>query len=231
GTEIIGVVRDAYTTGLDRVDPTLYRPLPPDVPFPPRILVKQRPGASGAAGAAGVAGVTGCSGAAGVAEQAVALRGVLPSLNPRVGVNVEPLRVGFDRWLAGPRVGAAIAGAIAMLALVIAAIGVFGVFAFVVQARTQEIGLRMAIGARPHQVIGLLLRSTAWATLGGIAIGAISAFAGSRLLAGQLYGVSPSDPAAYPIAAAPLPLAAAAATYVPARRATRIDPIAALRRE
>src|SRR5262249_49322471 len=112
-----------------------------------------------------------------------------------------------------------------------AAIGVFGVFAFIVQARTQEIGLRMAIGARPHQVVALVLRSTAWPALGGLGVGAIGAFAGSRLLAGQLYGVSPSDPTAYTVAAALLAFAAAAATFLPARRATRIDPIAALRRE
>jgi macrolide transport system ATP-binding/permease protein len=252
-TEIIGVVRDAYTSGLDRVEPVFYKPLPPpDVPFQPRILLKQRPSAAGAAGPAGAAGsarsagatrATGATGPAaptGAAEPAVAtdlagaataLRALVHSLDPRVGVKVEPLRANFDRWLTASRVGAAIAGAVALLALVLAAIGVFGVFAFVVQARTQEIGLRMALGARPHQVVALVMRSTAWATLGGLGVGAIGAFAGSRFLVGQLYGVSPSDPAAYITASALLAIAAAAATFLPARRATRIDPIAALRRE
>jgi putative ABC transport system permease protein len=103
------------------------------------------------------------------------------------------------------------------------------VFAFVVQARTPEIGLRMAIGARPAQVIAFVLRSTAWATLGGIGAGLIGAFAAARLLEGALFGVSPFDPLAYALAASLLALAAGIATYIPARRATRIDPITALR--
>jgi putative ABC transport system permease protein len=105
------------------------------------------------------------------------------------------------------------------------------VFAFVVQARTPEIGLRIAVGARPAQIIAFILRSTAWATLGGIGAGVIGAFAGARLLEGQLFGVSPFDPLAYGLAAAALAFAAGAATYIPALRATRIDPITALRHE
>jgi len=141
------------------------------------------------------------------------------------------LRVRLDRWLAASRVGAAMAGAVALLALVLASIGVFGVYAFLVQARTAEIGLRMAIGAQPRQVVAFVLRANAWATLGGIGAGLIGAMASTRLLREQLYGVSPFDPAAYAIAAMTLLLAAGLATWLPARRATRIDPITALRRE
>ena len=204
-TEVIGVVRDAYTSGIDRHEPTFYRPLKAD--FPPRILLKPH----------------------NPAEIGTAMQALVHSVDPRVDIKVEPLRASFDRWLAAARVGALIAGTVALLALILATLGVFGVFAFVVQARTPEIGLRMAIGARPWQIIGFVLRSTAWATLGGIAAGLIGAFAGARLLEGQLFGVSPFDPLAYALAASALGIAAGVATYIPALRATRIDPIAALR--
>jgi ABC-type antimicrobial peptide transport system permease subunit len=204
-TEVIGVVRDAATSGVARIDPTFYRPL--DATFPPRILLKPR----------------------NPAEITTAMQALVHGVDPRVDIKIEPLRASFDRWLMSSRVGAQIAGAVALLALLLAALGVFGVFAFVIQARTPEIGLRMAIGARPAQIIAFVLGSTAWATLGGIAVGLLGAFAGARLLEGQLFGVSPFDPLAYILAASTLALAAGIATYVPARRATRIDPIAALR--
>jgi putative ABC transport system permease protein len=180
-----------------------------EVNAPPRLLVKAR----------------------NPAEIGTALRALVHGIDPRVDIKVEPLRASFDRWLAASRVGAQIAGAVALLALILAALGVFGVFAFVVQARTPEIGLRMAIGARPTQVIAFVLRSTAWATLGGIGVGLLGAFAGARLLEGQLFGVSPFDPLAYAVAATTLAIAAGAATCIPALRATRIDPIAALRQD
>ncbi len=144
-------------------------------------------------------------------------------------MTTEPLRAAYDRWLATTRFGANLATGIAVLALVLAAIGVFGVFAYLVQERTREIGLRMAIGAQPHQVVAFVFRSTAWATLGGLIVGVIGSFASSRLLAGQLFGISPFDPIAYGLAATILALAAGIATCIPARRATRIDPISALR--
>jgi predicted permease len=206
GTEIIGIVRDAHTSGLDRVDPMMYKPLAADIL--PRILLRQPPGTA-----------------------ASALRTLVRDLDPRVGVKVEPLRVSFERWLATARVGAAVAGGVALLALGLAAIGVFGVFAFLVQARTPEIGLRMAIGAQPRQVVGFVLGSTAWATLGGVGVGLLGSIATSRVLQGQLYGINPFDPLAYALAAATLATAAGVATCVPALRATRIDPVTALRRE
>jgi predicted permease len=204
-TEVIGVVRDAATSGLDRHDGMFYRPL--EDTFPPRLLIKARNSA----------------------EVGAALQAVVHNVDPLVSIKMESLRVNFDRWLTASRVGAQIAGAVALLALILAAVGVFGVFAFVVQARTPEIGLRMAIGARPSQVIAFVLRSTAWTTLGGIGAGLIGAFAAARLLQGALFGVSPFDPLAYAVAASLLAVAAGIATYIPARRATRIDPITALR--
>jgi predicted permease len=206
--EVIGIARDAHTTDLHRVDSMFYSPLTAD--FVPRVLIKQRPDTAGI-------------------DIASALRTVVQHLDPRANVTVEPLRVSYDRWLATTRFSSGLATGIALLALVLAAIGVFGVFAYLVQERTREIGLRMAIGAQPRQVVMFVFRSTAWATLGGLGVGLIGSFASSRLLAGQLFGISPFDPIAYGIAGATLALAAALATYIPARRATRIDPITALR--
>jgi macrolide transport system ATP-binding/permease protein len=206
--EVIGIARDAHTGDLSRVDAMFYMPLAAD--FVPRVIIKQRPATAGV-------------------DIASALRTVVQRLDPRAEVTTEPLRVSYDRWLNTTRFGVRLASGIAVLALVLAAIGVFGVFAYLVQERTREIGLRMAIGAQPHQVVAFVFRSTAWATLGGLVVGVIGSFASSRLLAGQLYGISPFDPIAYGLAGAILSLAAGIATYIPAKRATRIDPITALR--
>jgi ABC-type antimicrobial peptide transport system permease subunit len=110
-------------------------------------------------------------------------------------------------------------------------VGVFGVFSYVVHERTREIGLRMAIGARAPQVVGLVLRSTAWAALAGLAGGLLGSVVVSRFLTRQLYGVSPLDPTAYAIVALVLAIAAILATWLPARRATQVDPATALRAE
>jgi ABC-type antimicrobial peptide transport system permease subunit len=115
--------------------------------------------------------------------------------------------------------------------LLLASVGVFGVFSYVVHERTREIGIRMAIGARAPQVVRLVLRSTAWATLGGLAGGLLGSLLVSGLLTGQLYGVSRLDPTAYAIVATVLSVAATLASWLPARRATRIDPATALRVE
>ena len=88
---------------------------------------------------------------------------------------------------------AAVAGIVSLLALMLASVGVFGVFAFIVQERTREIGIRMAIGARASQVVRLVLGSTSWATAGGLLLGLAGAVAVSRLLEGYLYGVGRFD--------------------------------------
>jgi ABC-type antimicrobial peptide transport system permease subunit len=136
-----------------------------------------------------------------------------------------------DQSLAASRVMALTAGAVGLLALVLASVGVFGVFSYVVHERTREIGLRMAIGARAPQVVGLVLRSTAWAALAGLAGGLLGSVVVSRFLTRQLYGVSPLDPTAYAIVALVLAIAAILATWLPARRATQVDPATALRAE
>lgn len=204
--EIVGVVRNAHTTGLDAIEPVYYE-LTPGGPTT-RLLIRSR-----------------------TSDPTPRVQTLVSALDSRVAVHARPLASYRDRSLEGSRVMALTAGAVGLLALVLASVGVFGVFSYVVHERTREIGIRMAIGARAPQVIRLVLGSTAWATLGGLAGGLIASFVVSRFLTGQLYGVSRLDPAAYAMVATVLTVAATLATWLPARRATRVDPATALRAE
>jgi ABC-type antimicrobial peptide transport system permease subunit len=146
-------------------------------------------------------------------------------------MQAAPLRDNLDRWLRGPRLGAELAGGLGLFALALASIGMAGVFAYAVQHRTKEIGIRMALGAQPAQVVGLVLGGSARAVAIGLAAGFAIALPASRLLRSELHGISPVDPVAYLAAALILAAAAIAASYAPARRATRIDPATALRHD
>jgi putative ABC transport system permease protein len=119
----------------------------------------------------------------------------------------------------------------AALALVLAAVGLYGVMAYAVGRRTREIGIRMALGARPGSVLGLVLRQGGLLLAGGLAAGAFVAWGLTRLLGEMLYGVEPFDPATVGAMAAVLAVTALAASWLPARRAARVDPVDALRTE
>jgi len=116
-------------------------------------------------------------------------------------------------------------------ALLLALIGLYGVLAFVVGQQTREIGIRMALGAQQIDVLRDILRRGILLVLPGLALGAIAAWAASRLLQSQLYAVTRNDPASYAAAASLLLLAALVACWLPARRATKVNPIEALRSE
>ena len=115
------------------------------------------------------------------------------------------------------------------LALILAALGIYGVLSFLVRQRTREIGVRVAIGASPRAVVALIVgQACRWTLIGGAA-GILLSLGVTRLLAGVLYGVSPTDPATYGAVALLLSTVAALAAWLPARRATRVDPLVALR--
>jgi putative ABC transport system permease protein len=125
----------------------------------------------------------------------------------------------------------ALLGAFAVVALVLAGVGIYGVMAYAVSRRTREIGLRMALGARAQDVMRLVLGQTMGVTLLGIAVGLGGALALRRIVASMLFGVGPGDPATLLMVAVMLAVVALAAGYVPARRAARVDPSIALRAE
>jgi putative ABC transport system permease protein len=119
----------------------------------------------------------------------------------------------------------------AALALVLACTGVWAVVAFGVARRTREVGLRIALGAKPSSAVVLVLRDGVLLAVVGLALGSAGAWAASRLLRGVLYGVGPSDPVAFLTAGIVLLVVACAAAWLPARRATRVQPMEALRAE
>lgn len=122
-------------------------------------------------------------------------------------------------------------GPAAILALIIAAIGLHGVMAHAVSQRTRELGIRMAIGASPREIVGLVLRQGLVLTGIGLALGLLGAAAAARLVANLLFGVSPSDPATFVLVPAVLLGVAALAACVPARRALAVDPLVAFKAE
>ena len=128
-----------------------------------------------------------------------------------------------------PRMGATLLGVFAVVAVLLAAIGVYGVTSFAVAQRTREIGVRMALGAAKADILAMVVKQGMGLVTVGIAVGLLFAFVAGRSLASFLYGISGTDPGTF--VAVPLILAAVAlvACLVPARRATRLDPLAALR--
>jgi len=160
------------------------------------------------------------------------LQSVVAELNRDVPVSqVQTLSGWVSDAVAGPRSIASIFSIFAALALTLGAVGIYGVISYSVAQRTREIGIRIALGARRPEVLLLILRQSALLALAGIGIGLVGAFFLTRLMASLLYGVSAADPATYFAVSVLLIAVALAASYLPARRAMRVDPVVALRYE
>jgi hypothetical protein len=161
-----------------------------------------------------------------------AIRGLVREMDPSVALFATGSVEDQLTWTFFPaRIAAIALGAFGMLALVLSATGIYGVMAYAVSRRTREIGIRMAIGATQAQVLASVARSAAILIGTGLVLGLGMALGAGQLLGRILYGVKPSDPLTFAIVFAIMLAVGAAATFLPARRATRIDPMQALRLE
>jgi macrolide transport system ATP-binding/permease protein len=211
-TTIIGVARDAKYNGLvEDAQPFAYQPMTQAYNPAANLLVRARGDASGLAAEARV---------------------LMQQLDPQIAIlNVGTLQDQVDQALAPQRLIVSLLGVFGVLALLLAAIGLYGVASFSVTQRTREIGIRMALGASRQTVLRLVLLQGLMLVAVGIAVGVLAAWLLAQGVSGLLVGVRPADPLTFAMTAAVLFAVAALASYVPARRATRIDPLLALRHE
>jgi putative ABC transport system permease protein len=209
--EIVGIVGDARQLTLDTpVAPAMYLPVT-QLPYPFLTLVVRTK----------------------ADDPTVALalmRRELKAMDPSLALHdVRSLRAVVDLSLARQRFSMIVIGAFAAAALALAMIGLYGVIAYSVAQRTREIGVRIALCARPRDVLALVVGEGVRVTAAGVVVGLLVALAATRLMRSLLYEVSASDAGAYALVAALTAAVAVLASYVPARRATRVDPISALR--
>jgi putative ABC transport system permease protein len=210
---VVGVAGDVKTTGLQgEADPLLYTALA-QADVGSRSFAKVIARVSGPA-----------------AEHAGAVRTAFQSADPRLPfVTAAPVAEAVAQQLAPWQLGAAAFSVFGALALVIASVGLYGVVSYLVAQRTTEFGIRLALGARPADVVRAVVRHGAQLAGVGLVLGLAGGAAVARLLAAKLYGVSPYEPATYLAVSALLGAVALAASYLPARRAARVDPMVSLR--
>jgi len=158
-------------------------------------------------------------------------RSIVASLGKQYALTIETVNQRLDRMLIQERLVAVLSGFFGVLALLLAVIGLYGVMTLAVTARTSEIGVRMALGAQRGDVIGMILRQVLITTAAGLAVGVPATLGASRFVQSMIFGLPARDPGTLALAAAVLVGAALMAGYLPARHASRIDPMSALRSE
>jgi predicted permease len=160
-----------------------------------------------------------------------AIRGEIQQLDSQLPISSSTLVEKLSIPLLPVRIAASVLGVFGLLALALAAIGIYGVISYAVSTRTREIGIRMALGAQKGEVLNMVLSQGMKLTLIGVLIGLSASLATTRLMTSFLFGVSATDPATFLLASAVLAAVALVACYLPALRATRVDPMVALRHE
>ena len=160
-----------------------------------------------------------------------AIQEPLAGVNKEIPIEIHTLAAQVDDSMTRERLLAALSAFFGALALLLAMIGLYGTLSYLVAQRRVEFGIRMALGARARSILGLVMRDVVALLIGGIAAGIGMSLATGRLLGTLLFGLQPRDPATLALAAGLLAAVSLAAGYLAARRATKVDPMVALRHE
>jgi putative ABC transport system permease protein len=209
--DVVGIVRDVREYGLDQdPDPQVFvdaRQLPPGNPSPYFAMrVDGDP-----------------------TRYVSSVRDALRQMDASLADDVATMQQVVSNALSRPRLFAALAAAFGIVGGVLAAVGVFGVTAYAVTQRTRELAIRVALGARPTQLLLLVMRQVVALTAVGLCLGVVGSLALSRYLRGVLFGLTPLDPTTFAVVSAMFLIVATLAILIPARRVTRVDPVVALR--
>ena len=213
--EVVGVARNSRSRSLrDEIEPRFYVPASQPTDVPPRFITLTVRTAADPSGV--LAGV----------------RRAILAEDPNLPITeASTLRELVDKQMAQDRLLARLSMAFGILALLLAAMGLYGLLSYGVARRTNEIGIRKALGAQHSAVMGMILRETGLLLLAGLVAGTFLSAAGTRLIATRLYGLAPTDPVAIGVSVAMLATVALLAAWIPAHRASRVDPLVALRYE
>jgi ABC-type antimicrobial peptide transport system permease subunit len=208
--EIVGVVADVRADGVDaQMQPTIYRSIPQTGSLATALVVRAQGDPS---------------------SLSTAIRAALRTIDPDAAIaDVQTMPQVMSAYLTPWRLLSGLLGAFAIIALAIAAIGIYGVMSYAVTQRTQEIGIRMALGAERRAVMRMVVGQAMSLVAVGLAAGTGGAWVLMKVIQKLLFGVEPSDPLTFATVAGILALVGAAAALAPALRATRIDPAVALR--
>jgi len=200
---ITGVVRDSYYTTPTEIRPVLFRA--PELTASRLLFRLDEPGA------------------------AAALEGIVKAVEPRLGVTIVPVTTNIEAAVRAQRGIVGLVWAVGLLGLILATVGVFGVFAYAVEERRREIGVRLALGARARDIYRVLFDVNRWSVGAGLTAGLILSAIAGFLLRSYLFGLHPLDPVAYLAVSVLIGCAAMVAVTIPARRALRVDPAVTLK--